>query len=231
MKRFYREVGTQQTEGGWQVTLDGRGIKTVKGAAQIVPSQEFALALAKEWDAQGEEIDAGLFKLRDLTDYALDVIADDPADTIATLVQYGETDTLCYRAEPDEPLFERQQQVWEPILAAVEARYGITLTRVSGIIHKPQSESTLAAFRARLEQLSPLALAAMMTLTSLSASLITALEALEDNADAQGLWDAAHLEEIWQAELWGSDCEAQERLEKRRADFASAFSALKMVTA
>ena len=37
-----------------QVTLDGRGLKTVKGTAQVVPTKALAEALASEWRDQGE---------------------------------------------------------------------------------------------------------------------------------------------------------------------------------
>jgi chaperone required for assembly of F1-ATPase len=42
------------------------------------------------------------------------------------------------------------------------------------------------------------------------------------------LWDTAHLEEHWQAELWGKDAEAEARRARRRADFLAAarFAAL-----
>ncbi len=32
MKRFYKDVAVAPAEGGWRVTLDGRGIKTPHGA-------------------------------------------------------------------------------------------------------------------------------------------------------------------------------------------------------
>ena len=69
------------------------------------------------------------------------------------------TDTLCYRADPDEPLHARQQEVWEPLLGAFEAAHGITLVRVSGVLHRPQPPAAIAALKARLLTLDPFALA------------------------------------------------------------------------
>jgi hypothetical protein len=108
MKRFYKEVSIVEASEGWRVLLDGRAVKTVGGRAQYVPTQGLAKALAQEWAGQGEEIDPAAFVYRDLTDYALDVIAQDSAEAIAALVPYAETDTLCYRADPDEPFYPRQ---------------------------------------------------------------------------------------------------------------------------
>jgi len=228
MKRFYKHAEAIEADGGWQVALDGRKVKTAIGKAQVVRSRTLADELAREWAEQGEEIDPVTFLLRDLADYAIDVVAADRLGAVNDLLRYAETDTLCYRADPDEPLFKRQQQVWEPLLEAIEARHAIRLERVSGIIHRPQPEASLARLREVLEGQDDFALAALATLTSLSASLSIALAALEPDADAEALWAAANLEEDWQAEQWGQDSLAQERRAKRLRDFANAmrFTAL-----
>lgn len=232
MKRFYKEVAAVPVDGGWQVTLDGRGIKTVKGAPQIVPSEALALAMAAEWDAQGEKIDPASFVFRDMVDYAIDVVAPDPAALVEKVSTYGDTDTLLYRADPDEPLFARQQEIWEPIVTAVEAREGIELVRVSGIVHRPQSDAALARLSARLAEQTPFALAATEAMTSLAASLVIGLSALGTSQEdaALALWQAACLEEEWQADLWGRDYEAEERRAKRQADFLNAWTMARLAT-
>lgn len=223
MKRFYNQAAAAPVEGGWQVQLDGRGIKTARGAPQVVPTEALAELLAQEWAAQGEEIDRTGFPLRDLADYAIDVAGPQRDSLLPELLRYAETDTLCYRADPDEPLFARQQEVWEPLVAALEAREGIRMQRVSGIVHRPQPPQTLARLRERLEGFDPFTLAATQMMASLASSLGIALAALEDPAEPAALWDAANLEEDWQVELWGEDWEAAERRAARLAAFTTAF--------
>jgi chaperone required for assembly of F1-ATPase len=222
MKRFYREAAASEVPGGWQVMLDGRGVKTVGGAAQVVPTAALAEALAAEWEAQGEEIIPASFVLRDLADYALNVVSSDPAAIAHSLLRFAETDTLCYRAEPDEPLAARQAEVWEPLLIAAERRFDVYFERVAGVLHRPQPPATLA----RLEQVmlakSAFELAALNTLASLAASLVIGLAALEPEADAEVLWSAANLEEDWQAEQWGEDYEAAALRERRLGIFTAA---------
>lgn len=222
MKRFYREVGVIQVEGGWQVTLDERGIRTVGGAPQIVPTRALAEALAAEWEAQGEKIDPASLKLRDQADYAIDHVAKDSSEAISRLLGYAETDTLCYRADPEDALFARQQELWEPIVAALERREGIKLHRISGIVHRAQPEASLERLREHLACLDPFTMAGLFTMTSLAASLCTGLEALEECADPDALWRIANLEEEWQAELWGRDEQAEARRALRGEDFARA---------
>lgn len=229
MKRFYKNVSVEPAaEGGWRVTLDGRGIKTQRGAAQIVPSRALADKLAAEWAAQGEEIDPAAFRFRDLADYAIDIATAEREATVDGVLRFAETDTLCYRADPDEPLYSRQQMLWDPVLGALETRYDIRFVRVSGVVHRPQPAETLTVLKDVLGSLDPFALAALNTMASLAASLAVALAALEPGADAEGLWAVANAEEDWQAEQWGWEWTAEEKRARRLAEFTAAmeFAAL-----
>jgi chaperone required for assembly of F1-ATPase len=228
MKRFYKEVSVGEAEGGWRVLLDGRPIRTQGGRPQVVAAKPLAEAMAAEWAEQGEEIDTAAFHFRDLADFALDAVASQRAETIAELVRYASTDTLCYRAAPGEPLHDRQLAVWEPLLAAAERRWDIHFARISGIMHEDQPAETLLRMEAVLDAEDDFILAALRMLVSLSASLVIGLAAIAGDADAEALWRAANLEEDWQAELWGRDAEAEARRQTRFEAFEMAmrFAAL-----
>ena len=225
MKRFYKQVSVEPAEGGWQVRLDGRGVKTAGGRPQVVPGSALAEALAAEWASQGEEIDPAGFPLRDLADYAIDVAAADREAVIAETLPYAETDTLCYRADPDEALFRRQEEVWEPLLAQIETRLEVRFARVSGIVYRSQPQATVDRLRAELAEADAFTLASLRMLASLAASLVVALAAIRPGADAEALWRAAELEADWQAELWGEDYEAAQR---RAARFAALQVGMRM---
>lgn len=228
MKRFWREASLVETPAGYGVVLDGRRVRTQGGREQLVPSRDLALAMVAEWAGQGETIDPATFALRDLADFAIDVVAPDPAPTRAAVLRYAETDTLCYRADPEEPIAARQAERWDPLIAAAEARWQVRFACVSGVIHQPQPAATLNRLAAALAECDPFTLSALNTLASLAASLIVALTAIERDADIDALWQAAQLEELWQAELWGHDAEAEARRTRHRAAFAAAarFAAL-----
>ena len=228
MKRFWKEVSVEEHDGAWRVLLDGRPIRTQGGAAQTVPKRPLAEAMAGEWRRQGEKVDPAGFPLRDLADYAIDHVRPDRDATVAGLLAYAETDTLCYRADPDEPLHRRQRELWEPLLAALEEREGIVLERVSGIRHRPQPEATMARLRAALAAHDDFTLSALHALAPLAASLTVALAALEPGADPAALFAAANCEEDWQAELWGWDAEAERARAIRLAAFEAAAEFAKL---
>jgi chaperone required for assembly of F1-ATPase len=223
MKRFYKDVTVAEAEGGWRVLLDGRPIKTVAGRAQIVPTRGLAKALAEEWAGQGEEIDLARFVMRDTADYAVDVVGPEREAAVRSLLAYAETDTLCYRAEPGEALHDRQIEVWEPLLTAAERRWDLHFERIGGVIHRSQPIATIARTKAVLAAHDDFILAALRPLANLAASLTIALAALVPDADAEELWNAANLEEDWQAELWGKDAEAEALRAKRFSNFTAAM--------
>lgn len=219
MKRFYKAATVGEAAGGWQVALDGRALKTQGARPQIVPTRALAEALAAEWNAQGPELDAGAFPLRDMTDYAIDQVAPDPAQAIDAILPYGDTDTLCYRAEPGEALRARQDEVWEPLLRGIEDRHDLRFVRTSGVLHAAQPVATAERLRAMVAAMDPLTLAAVQNLSALAASLVVALAALEPDADLDALFAAANLEEDWQAVQWGWDGDALARRDRRLAGF------------
>lgn len=229
MKKFWKEVSTADTGEGWQVQLDGRGIKTQRGGQQLVPNSAAAELLASEWRAQGEKVDPKIFVFRDLADFAIDVVRPDRDGTITKLLSYASTDTLCYRANPDDPVYKRQEEVWEPLVTAFEKRHDAPMERVSGIIQRDQPEKTMNALRARLESEDDFTLASLMTLASLAASLVVPLTVLDEDADMTEMFAAANAEEDWQAELWGWDSLAEQARKTRLEAFEKAAQFAKAV--
>lgn len=225
MKRFWKDVSV--SEGA--VLLDGRAVKTPARAPLVAPSPALADAIAAEWRAVGEQIDPRAMPLTGFTNAAIDRVAPDPAAFAATLAGYGETDLLCYRAENPPQLAERQAHVWDPLLEWARHRYDVAFAVTAGIVHVPQPPETVARLSAAVAARSPFELAALSPIVSISGSLVVALMLAEDAIDPEAAFDATHLDELWQADLWGEDYLATETREARRADFVAAARYLRLL--
>lgn len=223
MKRFYKNVSTQPVDGGHALLLDNRSVKTPLRAPLVLPSEAMADAIAEEWDAQGEEIIIASMPLTGFANAAIDQVAPHRDRFVDDIAAYGETDTLCYRADPGDPLAERQGRDWEPILQWAENRYDIKLIRVAGIIHQPQSTHSLSRLRTSVNAMDAFALAGFSTLVGIGGSLVSALALSERAFDSGTIWQAICLEELWQEELWGADAEAVAARAHRRAAFDAAW--------
>ncbi|MFC3712001.1 ATP12 family chaperone protein [Sphingoaurantiacus capsulatus] len=223
MKRFYKEAAAAPVDGGWQVTLDGRAIRTPAKAPLVVPGEAMARAIAGEWAAQGEEIKPGSMPLTGLANATIDRVSAGREAFIDSLAAYGDGDVLAYRAEHPDDLLQRQVAAWNPILDWAERRYGVEFTLVQGIMHKPQPAGTVATLRAALAGLDDFTLTAMQPLVTITGSLVIALALLESAIDAETGWTAAHLDELYQVEKWGEDSLATAARDHRRADFDAAM--------
>lgn len=218
MKRFWREV----TVADGAILLDGRAVKTPARAPLLMPSPALAEAIADEWRGVGDEIVPAAMPLTGLANAAIDRIAPDPAAFAAELARYGETDLLCYRAEQPPELAARQAEIWDPMLDWARARYDIAFAVTSGVIHSAQPPETVARLSTAVSARNPFELAALSPIVTIGGSLVLALMLAEDAIDAGAAFNETHLDELWQAGLWGEDALAADARALRRADFANA---------
>jgi chaperone required for assembly of F1-ATPase len=230
-KRFYTEVSIVEGEGGHAVHLDGRPVKTPAKAALAVPTARLAELLRDEWANQVEVIDPRTMPVTRLINTAIDGVAVEAQAVFEDILRFSSSDMLCYRAESPENLVLRQQQQWDPILDWAANRHGARFELIEGVMPKEQPRDATAAFSSALRKYdTPIELAVLHTVTTLTGSAILALAFAESHLAAEDVWQLAHLEEDWTAEHWGDDAEAQNRREKRHAEFQAAvavFEALK----
>ena len=227
MKRFWKEVVAKDGE----ILLDGRAVRTPARALLILPTSTLAEAVANEWRTVGEKIDLRAMPLTGFANAAIDKIAPDPTSFAAGLATYGETDLLCYRAENPPELVARQAVIWDPLLDWARARYDIAFAVTAGIVHRAQPPETLARLSTAIAARTPLELAALSPVVSIGGALIVALMLAEDAITPDAAFDATHLDELWQAELWGEEWMAADTRARRRADFVSSGRMLALLRA
>jgi chaperone required for assembly of F1-ATPase len=229
MKRFYTSAAVRAVGGEYEILLDERPVRTPARAALAVPSERLADAVAAEWDAQGEEIDPRSMPFTGLANAAIDRVAPDPDAFSRSLVLFGESDLLCYRAEGPAILVERQARTWDPLLAWARRRFDVDFEVVHGIMHRPQPDMRLKLLGQAVAAMTPFELAALSPLVTISGSLIIALALAEGAIDVDTAWAAASLDEAWQFEQWGEDAEAAKVLEARREEFAAGYRFLQLL--
>lgn len=222
MKRFWKDVGVTPEDGGHALRLDGRPVRTPGRLPLILPTVALAEAIAGEWRAVDGDLDPRAMKLTGLANAAVERIAPRPETIIAELAAYGETDLLCYRAEAPDALVARQAAAWDPLLDWARTRYDIGFVVATGIIHRPQPETTVMRLAEAVAARDPFRLAALAPLTTIGGSLITALALDEGAVDTDTAWTATHLDELWQVEQWGEDELAARARAARRGDFEAA---------
>lgn len=226
-KRFYKEAVHAPVEGGFEIHLDGRPVKTPGKSSLHLPSEAVAEAVAAEWAAQEKVINPGSMPLTRIANSAIDAVTERFDEVADDLARYVGTDALCYRADEPEGLVARQTELWDPVLQWAEDLLGERFVLISGLIHREQPDMLLKAYRARLDSFAPLELAALHTATTLSGSAVLALAVREGRLSADDAWTVAHVEEDWNIERWGEDAEATQIRTYKRTEFEAAALVLR----
>jgi chaperone required for assembly of F1-ATPase len=229
MRRFWKEVTTEQSAWGFGIRLDGRVLKTPMKNELLLPTTALRDAVVAEWQAVGEVLDPAAMAMTGFANAAIDHVAPDRTTFAAQIAAYAESDALCYRAEAADALAAKQAEVWDPWLDWARGRYGLSFTLVEGVMHRPQPEATLEKLRLVVAARGTFELSAMAKLAHLSGSLVVVLALVERAGAAEALWTASCLDELWQEELWGSDYWAEKNRTDREAEFMQAARFLELV--
>lgn len=218
-KRFYEAVRIKQVQNGHTILLDGKPLRTPARAELVLPTEALALAIAGEWDAQGEKIEPETMGLTNRANTALDAVRGREEQVVEEIVAYAGSDLLCYRAEKPEGLSELQCGLWDPVLVWVEEEFGAWFKIQAGVSHITQPQESLAHVSDAFAAHDYFQLAILHTLTTLTGSALLALAHARGKLSADELWAAAHVDEDWQISQWGEDAEAKARRAVRRAEF------------
>lgn len=229
LKRFWSAASFAEAEGGWQILLDSKPVRTPAKAALVVPTRALAEAIAVEWDAQDEAVDPLSMPLTRSANAAIDKVTPQFDEVAALIGEYGGADQLCYRAEGPDALIQRQAEAWDPLLDWAASGLKAPLAMTTGVMHTQQPVSSLQALGARVRALSPFELTALHDLVGLSGSLIIGLAVLDEVLAPEELWRRSRIDETWQQEQWGIDEEAAAAAALKRQDFLHAVRFIGLV--
>ncbi|MFO1130789.1 MAG: ATP12 family protein [Hyphomicrobiales bacterium] len=215
-RRFYKDVSVTDELG---IALDGRPVKTPMKAALRLPSRGLADAVAAEWAEQGEEIRPTIMIFTKLANTALDRVAEHRASIEREVLDYANSDLVCYRTDRPPQLVEMQVRAWNPVVDWARTELDAPFEVTDGIIHRPQPEAALSAFGQAVSGLTDFELAAFYSLMTITGSALIAMMLARQALAPEAAWSAAHVDEDYQIEHWGLDDEARARREARLAEF------------
>ena len=137
-------------------------------------------------------------------------IAKNRGEVIDRLVRYSLTDMLLFWGQ-EKDLIERQTEAWGPILKwareELDAKFVTTQS-----LDVPEGNRT-SGYRLKqfMETLSDRELTAFYAAALKMRSVLLAAALIKGKINAEEAFQAAFLDELWQAENWGTDDEAESR--------------------
>ena len=231
-RRFYKTVtiaageGGQGNQAGHVICLDGKPIRTPGRHAFAAPAPALAQALADEWAAQGEYIEPAKMPLTRLTNTIIDGVGAAQDQVAAEIRKYLASDLVFYRAVSPAALRARQAQHWDPLLSWASQALGADFKLAAGVVHVDQPASALDRAGVALP-LDVWRLGAMHAATTLTGSALIALALMHGAVTPEAAWQAAHIDEDWNMEQWGSDEIALLYRAFRFAEFQAAATVLR----
>ena len=222
-KRFYKQAGIAEADGGFAVTLDGKPTRTPSGRQVVAPTGDIAESIAAEWNAQGETIDPLTMPLTRFANSVAEV--GERVDAADDVAKYLGSDLLFYRAGHPEALVAREAAHWDPVLSWAANELGAHFILSEGIVHVTQPEQAIRAARGVFPA-DPWSVAALHVVTTLTGSALLALALLRGVLDSDEVWAAAHVDDDWNVEKWGVDEEVAARRMARFIDFRAAVTIL-----
>ncbi|XP_005523112.2 PREDICTED: ATP synthase mitochondrial F1 complex assembly factor 2 [Pseudopodoces humilis] len=204
-KRFYQNVSISQGEGGFEINLDHRKLKTPQAKLFTVPSEALAIAVATEWDSQKDTIKFYTMHLTTLCNTALDNPTQrNKSQLIRAAVKFLETDTVCYRVEEPPALAELQKNEWDPVVTWAEKRYNVTIGSSTSILGPNIPASTKETFVSHLASYNMWALQGIEFVITQLKSLILSMSLIDRHITVEKAVLLSRLEEEYQIRRWGN---------------------------
>ena len=218
-RRLYREVTVDLlATDRWQIRLDQKPAHTPVGNPLRLPNAKLAEAIAEEWRSQSEELRPETMRLTRLANTAIDWVVPDRRNAIAQIVKFAASDLVCFRASGPDLLVDRQAAIWDPLLAWVGERYGITLKTVCGISPIRQSAEDLATLESLLLQVDDFALAGIVAAANILGSAVLALALRDKHVDPPKPLRRRNSTRSIRQNFWGEDPEATARNRRKSED-------------
>ncbi|KAF8522088.1 ATP12-domain-containing protein [Hysterangium stoloniferum] len=206
-RRFWKTVGIEERPDSFLVTLDKRPLKTPEGAVLAIPRSKRLLAtlIAHEWENQETLIKPYALPMTSLASRAIDSFQKQ-STRVATreaLLDYFDTDTICFFTDHPPTLVSLQQRHWLPLLLWAEEEFKIEIRRFDSLMVTPQSTEAKEAIRNALDGMDAWKLAAMERAAYAAKSIIIALALIRGKVSVEEAAQAAHVEVTSQIQKWG----------------------------
>ncbi|XP_018424804.1 PREDICTED: ATP synthase mitochondrial F1 complex assembly factor 2 [Nanorana parkeri] len=207
-KKFYENVSISQGEGGFEINLDRRKLRTPQGKVFEVPSEPLALAVATEWDSQKDTIKFFTMHLTTLCNTALDNPTQKSKEQlIAAALKFLDTDTICCRVENPPGLVELQKNEcisnWYRLVFEEMCRYNVVIGSSTSIVGPVIPSETKEVFCRHLASYNSWALLGIEFITTQMKSLVLSMGLIDRFLTVEKAVVLSRLEEEYQIQHWG----------------------------
>ena len=212
MKKSWEKVSIKKTSlNSFRIMLDEIILQTPLKRELVLPNLNLAQEIVKEWDQDSKNINTESMIFYGLISTALDKIIDNKNLYINDILDYVDTDLICYRAQNPKELVELQKIKWDPIILLIERYIGTKVQVFQGILPKKQHATVHANLNNLINQFDIFEISALHRITNITGSIFLSLCVLKKDVSKNEAFELSFLDELWQSENWGFDEETSQK--------------------
>ena len=169
MKKFWEKVSIKKiSSDSFCVMLDKRILKTPLKRDLVLQNLNLAQEILKECDQDSKKINTESMIFYGLISTSLDKIIDNRSSYIDDILNYIDTDLICYRAENPKELVELQKNKWDPIILLIEKYIGIKVKIFKGVSPKKQHSNVHIRLNNLINQFDIFEISALHRITNIT---------------------------------------------------------------
>ena len=215
MRKFWKTVKVKKkSSNSYEILLDENVLKTPMKKKLTIQNSKIAEEIYKEWNQDKNIIDTDAMIFYGIISTSIDKISNNRILYVNEILNFIDTDLICYRAEEPNDLVQWQSKNWDPILLKVEKYINNKIDVFKGIMPFKQNKAIKFKITKFLTNFSDLEIIALHKITNITGSIFLSLCILNNDIIKEKVFELSHLDELWQAENWGYEEEASKNREK-----------------
>lgn len=219
MKKFWKKIEIRQSSSKkFHLLLDNKKLTTPMKKELVLPSEILVNEVLREWDQNSDNINIDDLVFYGVLSTAIDKVNLKKDAYVNDIIDFIDTDLICYRAESPNDLIALQNKSWNPILLLIEKYIDVKIKVFKGIMPSNQDQKVHTEIKKLISNLSDVQISVLHRITNLIGSIFLSLCILKKDLLKEDAFECSFLDELWQAKNWGHEEDASIKRNKIRLE-------------
>ena len=219
MKKFWETIEIKKkTSKEFYILLDDKKLKTPLKNELVLSNYLIAKEVLKEWDQSSDIIKTDDLVFYGLLSTAIDRVREEKNSYINDIINFIDTDLICYRADNPIDLVSFQNKHWDPVIMLIEKYINNNVSVFKGVMPSQQNSKVHHKIKKLVVELNDVQISVLHRITNLIGSVFLALCILKKDLSNKQAFELSFLDELWQAENWGYEEDASAKRKRIRTE-------------
>lgn len=219
MKKFWKKIEIRQSSSKkFHLLLDNKKLTTPMKKELVLPSEILVNEVLREWDQNSDNINIDDLVFYGVLSTAIDKVNLKKDAYVNDIIDFIDTDLICYRAESPNDLIALQNKSWNPILLLIEKYIDVKIKVFKGVMPSNQDQKVHTEIKKLISNLSDVQISVLHRITNLIGSIFLSLCILKKDLLKEDAFECSFLDELWQAKNWGHEEDASIKRNKIRLE-------------